>query len=417
MDYNTPKVVIIGGGAAGFFTAIQIKERSAQPLEVIILEKTSKLLSKVRISGGGRCNVTNACDNTVQFAKQYPRGEKFLKKAFGKFNNNDVINWFSHKKVPLIKENDGRMFPATNTSQTIVDLFLDLTTRYNVVIHTQTQAQSICHHGDVIEIQTNNGTFEAQAVVIAAGGYPKPEMYKWLLPGVAPLSIVSPVPSLFSFNLKGNPIVFLQGLSVAEAQVKVLGTKLQASGPLLITHWGLSGPAILKLSAWGALILNEKQYAFDILVNWLPDLNEESVNLYLQEQQMASAQRKIINKNPFGLPNRLWQYFLECSGIHTEEQWTNLKAKQRNILAKNLCNMQLAVSGKTTYKEEFVTAGGIDTSYVDVKTMEYKSMPHLYVVGEALNIDGITGGFNFQNAWTTGYIAANAIAEAMNVRD
>lgn len=410
MAGNSRTIIVIGGGAAGFFTAIQIREQRPDT-EVVILEKTAKLLSKVRISGGGRCNVTNACGQISAFARYYPRGEKFLQKAFHVFSNQDTIQWFAGRGVKLVAEPDGRMFPVTNTSQTIIDTFLDAAVRHHIRIYTQTAARSITPlDGGGYAVATDSGIMEAGAVVLATGGYPKEEMYAWLQPQPVAAHIVAPVPSLFSFNLPGNAIVDLRGLSVPDAKVKIAGTKLAAQGPLLITHWGLSGPAVLKLSAWGALLLEARQYRFEVIVNWLPEYNEESVNAYLTEAQMTFASRQVSNKNPFGLPSRLWQYFLAEAGVEEAVLWSHLKAKQRHLLARQLCNMTVQVSGKTTYKEEFVTAGGIDTAYVDVQTMEHKLMPGLYVVGEALNIDGITGGFNFQNAWTTSFIAARAIA-------
>lgn len=409
MAKDSRRIIIIGGGAAGFFTALQIREQLSDA-RVVILEKTSKLLSKVRISGGGRCNVTNACGQISDFAKHYPRGEKFLQKAFHVFSNKDTIQWFARKGVKLVTEPDGRMFPASNTSQTIIDTFLDTAAKYGITIHTQTAARSMMPAGNGYMVATDNGTMEADAVVLAVGGYPKADMYSWLQPHPVAAHIIAPVPSLFSFNLPGNGIVALQGLSVADARVKIAGTKLAAQGPLLITHWGLSGPAVLKLSAWGALLLEARQYRYEVVVNWLPEYNEDSMTRFLTDAQQTYASRKVSNKNPFGLPSRLWQYFLTEAGVEEDILWSHLKSKQRNLLARQLCSMTVQVSGKTTYKEEFVTAGGVDTAYVDVQTMEHRLMPGLYIVGEALNIDGITGGFNFQNAWTTSFIAAKAIA-------
>lgn len=409
MAKNSKRIIVIGGGAAGFFTALQIREHLPDAT-VVILEKTSKLLSKVRISGGGRCNVTNACSQIGTFAKQYPRGEKFLHKAFHVFSNKDTIAWFARKGVKLVTEPDGRMFPASNTSQTIIDTFLDTAVQYGIRIHTQTAARGITPAGRGYTVATDQGDMTADAVVLAVGGYPKADMYNWLQPQPVAAHIAAPVPSLFSFNLPGNDIVTLQGLSVPDAKVKIAGTKLSAQGPLLITHWGLSGPAVLKLSAWGALLLEARQYRYEVVINWLPEYNEDTMNAFLTDAQQTYASRKVSNKNPLGLPSRLWQYFLTTAGVEEAVLWSHLKAKQRNLLARQLCSMTVQVTGKTTYKEEFVTAGGVDTAYVDVQTMEHKLMPGFYVVGEALNIDGITGGFNFQNAWTTSFIAARAIA-------
>lgn len=410
-----PKVAVIGGGASGFFCAIQLKEQSYNQLDVCIIEKTSKLLSKVRISGGGRCNVTNACPDNNKFATHYPRGEKFLKKAFHVFNNQDIIDWFQHHKVNLVAEADGRMFPETHTSETIVDTFIDLTSKFKIPIYTQANVRRIHKNAEGgYTLNINGEELVVDYIVIAIGGYPKKEMYEWLNNVITAEEVVQPVPSLFSFNLPNHPLLQLQGLALSNVQVKLLGTKLQTLGPVLCTHWGISGPGVLKLSAWGARILEEKNYHFDILLNWLSEYKEDEIAAQLLGYQTELATRKIANKNPFQLPNRFWELMLELSDISLELTWAHLKAKQRNILAKNLCNMQVAVKGKTTFKEEFVTAGGVDTAFIDHHTMALKAYPEIYVVGEALNIDGITGGFNFQNAWTTAFIAAQSIVKQHN---
>lgn len=407
-----PKVAIIGGGASGFFCAIQLKEQSFNQLDVYIIEKTSKVLSKVRISGGGRCNVTNVCTDINQFAKHYPRGEKFLKKAFHQYSNQDVIEWFKQHKVSLVAEPDGRMFPSTNTSETIIDTFIDLTTKFKVPIYTQANVRRIIKKTDGGYILNINGEeMEVDYIVVAVGGYPKKEMYEWLNNIITAEEVIQPVPSLFSFNLPNHPLLQLQGLALTNVQVKLLGSKLQTSGPVLFTHWGISGPGVLKLSAWGARLLEEKKYQFDILLNWLSEYKEDEVAAQLLGFQTELATRKMTNKNPYQLPNRFWELVLSLSDISPELTWAHLKAKQRNILAKNLCNMQLTVTGKTTFKEEFVTAGGVDTGCIDHNTMALKTHPEIFVIGEALNVDGITGGFNFQNAWTTAFIAARNIIQ------
>lgn len=409
---RTKVVVVIGGGAAGFFTAINVAQDART--QVILLEKTSKFLSKVRISGGGRCNVTNAWDDVSSFSDNYPRGSKFLRKAFHEFNNKDTVKWFKQRGVTLKTEPDGRMFPSTNTSETIVDCLMEEAVKLNVTLRTKTYVEQISIHSQQYLLILNEGeTLVADAVVLATGGYPKLDMYQWLQNSLEKQSIAAPIPSLFTFNLPKNPICELMGLSVPNAVVKILGTKIQEQGPLLITHWGFSGPVILRSSAWGAEVLHDKKWNFDIVVNWVPEFNEETMSAYLLQIQSANATRKMLNKNPFNLPSRLWSYFLKSADIDEEETWANLKAKCRNKLAKTLCNQTFEVRGKTTFKEEFVTAGGFELKNIDVKTMQSKIYPNIYVVGEVLNIDGITGGFNFQNAWTTGFIAAKNILKQL----
>lgn len=410
---HSKTVVVIGGGAAGFFCAINVAQDSR--IKVILLEKTTKFLSKVRVSGGGRCNVTNAWEHTPSFSDNYPRGSKFLRKAFSEFNNKDTVQWFKNHGVNLKTEPDGRMFPSSNTSETIVDCLMDEAVKLDVELRTKTYAEAITPKDHQYIIALNNGgEILADFVVIATGGYPKREMYDWVQDNLTQQAIAAPIPSLFTFNLPKNPICELMGLSVPNAVVKILGTKILEQGPLLVTHWGLSGPVILRSSAWGASILHDKQWNFDIVVNWIPEYNEEAMSLYLLQEQSQNATRKIVNKNPFQLPTRLWSYFLSIAEIEEEETWANLKAKQRNKLAKTLCNQQFEVRGKTTFKEEFVTAGGFELKNIDVKTMQSKLYPNVFVVGEALNIDGITGGFNFQNAWTTSFIAAKSMLKQLD---
>jgi predicted Rossmann fold flavoprotein len=406
-----PSVAIIGGGASGFYTAIQLAELSGNSCEITIIEKTNKLLSKVKISGGGRCNVTNVCDEIPAFAKHYPRGEKFLKKAFYQHNNIDVLNFFKKKGVQIVAEEDGRMFPQSNTSQAIVDTFLDAAVKYNIRIMTSAAVSQIQPTHNGVQLKVNDQILIFDKVVIATGGYPKLGHFDWMLGAIQKEHIVVPLPSLFSFNVKDKNLLSLQGVCFAEVQVKLQGSKLQTRGPLLITHWGISGPAVLRMSAWGALELAAQQYDFTIQINWLTNQHQEEISAQLLGYQHELSARNIVNRNPFGLPQRFWEYVIQLSGIEDTEKWSQLKVKNRNLLAQNLTAMPIIVSGKTTYKDEFVTAGGIDTKAVDVQTMQYKSQPQIYIVGEALNIDGITGGFNFQNAWTTGFIAAKHIAE------
>ena len=405
-------LVVIGGGAAGFFCAVNAARMHPQ-LQVILLEKSSKLLSKVKISGGGRCNVTHACYSIADMIKKYPRGNSFLKKAFHHFFTTDTIEWFAQRGVPLKTEADGRMFPQTNTSQTIIDCLLQEANRYKVEVRMNADVKVIrsIEHTNKFDLLFSSGkTMEADYVCIACGGFPRSVQFEWLT--TLGHTIEAPVPSLFTFNIPHNDITALMGITVENAIVKIAGSKLQQNGPLLITHWGLSGPAALKLSAWGARELADKNYHFTIHVNWLPEYNETTLKDKIQQLRFDIASQKIINRNPFGIPSRLWEYFLVQCGINTDLRWADLPGKEQNKLIKILCGQELEVKGKTTFKEEFVTAGGISLNEIDVNTMQSKLIPGLFFAGEILNIDGVTGGFNFQNAWTTGWIAArNVIME------
>lgn len=397
------RLVVIGGGAAGFFCAVNAA-RLHPGLQVILLEKSSKLLSKVRVSGGGRCNVTHACFSIADMVKHYPRGGSFLKKAFHHFFTTDTIAWFKERGVQLKTEADGRMFPVTDSSETIINCLLKEANRYGVDIRMNAAVERITPTGDAWEITTAAGqSIQADGVCVAAGGYPKAGMFDWLT--ALGHTIAPPLPSLFTFNMPGNPITALMGVSVEAATVKINGTKMAETGPLLITHWGLSGPAVLKLSAWGAATLANCNYQFTVTVNWLPSFNENSLREHVQQLRFTQASQKIHNRNPFGLPQRLWQYLLTTSGIAEHLRWADLPAKAQNLLIKNLCGQEMMVNGKTTFKEEFVTCGGINLSEINAATMQSKLHPGLFFAGEIIDVDGITGGFNFQNAWTTGWIA------------
>ena len=402
------RLIVIGGGAAGFFCAVNAA-RLNRELEVIILEKSSKLLSKVKVSGGGRCNVTHSCFSIAEMVKKYPRGESFLKKAFHHFFTTDTINWFKERGVTLKTETDGRMFPDTDTSQTIIDCLIKEVNKYGVQIRVNAEIKEmIPATGQWMLVVTNGEKLVADFVCIASGGYPKTVQFEWLKR--IGHTIEEPVPSLFTFNMPGNDITSLMGVVAKNVSVKIAGSKLSSQGPLLITHWGMSGPAILKLSAWGARELQQKNWHFTIIVNWFPELNENTLRERIQQLRFEIASQKITNRNPFELPQRLWEYLLQQSGIHENMRWADLPAKEQNKLIKNICAQEFEVKGKTTFKEEFVTAGGIMLNEIDHNTMESKMAPNLYFAGEVLNVDGITGGFNFQNAWTTGFIAAKSIA-------
>jgi predicted Rossmann fold flavoprotein len=410
---NKKRLVVIGGGAAGFFCAVNAA-RLHPSLEVIILEKTTKLLSKVKVSGGGRCNVTHSCFSIPDMIRHYPRGTNFLKKAFHHFFTTDTIQWFAERDVPLKTEADGRMFPVTNSSQSIIDCLMKEANKYGVEIRLMSDVKSIRPEVEVnaekkFTLELSDGRqLTADFVCIASGGYAKPSQFTWLQQ--LGHSIAEPVPSLFTFNMPGNAITQLMGVSVPEAHVKIAGTNLSAHGPLLITHWGLSGPAVLRLSAWAARELAKCNYQFAITVNWLPDYKEQMLREKFQQVRFDMAAQKIAVRNPFNLPQRLWQYLLQQSGINEEKRWADLPVKEQNKLIANCCMQEFKVQGKTTFKEEFVTAGGIQLSEIDVNTMQSKIIPQLYFAGEILDVDGITGGFNFQHAWTSGYIAAKAIS-------
>jgi len=412
---HTKRLIVIGGGAAGFFCAVNAA-RLCPGLEVVVVEKTGKLLSKVRVSGGGRCNVTHACFSIADMTKKYPRGGSFLKKAFHHFFTEDTIRWFAERGVALKTESDGRMFPVTDSSQTIIDCLLKEANKYLVQIRMNREVKRISTNAGKWEIELANEEFlEADFVCVATGGYPKWAQYQWL--AQEGIDVEHPVPSLFTFNLpatqggvSANAVTALMGVTVEHVRVKIAGTKFSEEGPLLITHWGMSGPVVLKLSAWGARELAARNWEFGIVVNWLPDYNENSLREVFQQKRFELAVQKIANRNPFGLPNRLWEFLLAQSGIDENLRWADLPAALQNKLIKHCCSGEYPVKGKTTFKEEFVTAGGVKLSTIDSSSMQSKKYPGLFFAGEAIDVDGITGGFNFQNAWTTGWIAANAIA-------
>ncbi len=401
------RIIIIGGGASGFFAAITAAEANPKN-EVVILEKTSKLLSKVKVSGGGRCNVTHHCPNPNELSKYYPRGQKELKKAFQKFAVNDIMQWFEKRKVALKVEEDNRVFPVTDDSQTIIDCFLKEAKRLGILIETGTEVQEvITKDNQTFQLDcANNKTFYCDRLIITAGGYAKEESFNWIKK-LGHL-IVKPVPSLFTFNLPKHPITALMGLSMPNVKIKIEKTKLMTEGPLLVTHWGLSAYSVLRASSWGARLLNEMDYDFIIHIAWLPQYAEDESREEMKKLQLELAKRQIENKNPFQIPNRLWSYFLEKTAIPPAKIWSELSKKEMNQLINLLLNDVYEVKGKTTFKEEFVTSGGVDLKEINFDTMQSLKCPNLYFAGEILDLDGLTGGFNFQAAWTTGFIAGNA---------
>jgi len=401
------KVAIIGGGAAGFFAAFSVKEHHADA-QVTIFEKSDKFLAKVKISGGGRCNVTHSCFQANKLSKFYPRGSKLLKKAFSQFQPKDTEVWFATRGVALKTEADGRMFPTTDDSQTIIDCFMHEAQVKMIQIAKQTQVNELVpeKRGYTLVFKESKQYFDK--VIIASGGSPNAKGFQWLKN--MGHSIIAPIPSLFTFNMPKEPVKELMGLVVENATARIQGTKLQYTGPVLITHWGMSGPAILKLSAWGARLLHDKNYQFNVQINWLSIKSENEVHEILDAEFENIRKKKIANANPFGLPGRMWLFLLEKVQINTQIPWMELSKKNRNKLINILLNDVYAVSGKTTFREEFVTCGGVSLSDVDIKTMQSSVCKDLYFAGEVLDIDGITGGFNFQAAWTTGYIAGKLIA-------
>jgi predicted Rossmann fold flavoprotein len=406
-------VAIIGGGAAGFFAAIHAA-KLLPDRKILLIEKANKLLMKVKISGGGRCNVTHACFNVNDMSKNYPRGEKLMKKLLPRFMTTDTIQWFESRGVSIKAEADGRMFPVSDDSQTIIDALLQEAHRNGVRIENRcevTSIEPIENQGFKLHLKNTAQPVVCRKLIVASGGSPKESGMEWLR--ALGHRTEPPVPSLFTFNMPEESITELQGISVPHVLVKIIDTKLSYEGPLLITHWGMSGPAILKLSAWGARWIAEKNYQFAIIVRWAADREEEQLRAQLTQYQQEHRQRLIGNRNPLHLPARLWEYLLTKIGIPTDKKWQDIGKTDINRLINILRNDTYQVSGKTTYKEEFVTCGGISLEDIDWADMQSKKVPNLYFAGEILDIDGITGGFNFQAAWTTGYIAGTSAARSL----
>ncbi|MCF3108564.1 NAD(P)/FAD-dependent oxidoreductase [Niabella sp. CC-SYL272] len=401
-------VYIIGGGASGFFCAVNAARMNPQ-LKVVILEKSNKLLSKVKISGGGRCNVTHACYDIVEMTRRYPRGGHFVKKLFHQFFTNDTIAWFKDRGVQLKTEADGRMFPVSDSSQTIIDCLLNEAGRYGVEIRMQCGVTGLERTAEGFAIYTAKEVFHGDYVCVACGGFPRTEQFQWLKN--LGHTIAEPVPSLFTFNSPRHPVTALMGVSIPDAKVTVTGTKLQQRGPLLITHWGISGPVVLRLSAWGARELAALNWNFRAIINWLPEVPEPLLRERMGQWRLEKAAQKVGSKNQLGLPNRLWEFLLEQSGIDAQKRWADLPSKNQNQLIKNIGTFELPVEGKTTYKDEFVTAGGIILPDLDPQTMMSKKVPGLFFTGEVIDVDGITGGYNFQHAWSSGFVAARAMVQ------
>lgn len=400
------KIAIIGAGAAGCFAASNMLLNAGD--EVVIFEKTGKSLQKVKISGGGRCNVTHACYEVPKLIEKYPRGKQLLKKTLYQFGPRDTIDWFESRGVRIKEENDGRMFPATDDSQSIINCLMKELDIKKINIEYHKGVEKIEKKINEFQIYfSDKSTYTADRILIACGGFPKEEQYKWITS--LGHSIENPVPSLFTFNMPGNSIVELMGVVVPEAVVKISGTKIISSGPLLITHWGMSGPAILRTSAWAARELAEKNYEFAILINWLNGKPENELRNEIAAIRQSLGKQLVVNKNPFDLPKRFWEFQLWKLNIDANVKWGEFSAKDQNKLIEALINDRYEVKGKTTFKEEFVTCGGIHLNEIDPSTMQSRIMPGLFFAGEILNVDGITGGFNFQHAWASGFIAGKSM--------
>lgn len=395
--------VVIGGGAAGFFAALRIKEINPTK-SVLLLEKTQKLLSKVRISGGGRCNVTHYCIQNSALLKHYPRGKKIIKQAVNEFSVSHAIDWFHQHGVPLKVEEDGRMFPASNSSETIAGLFESLAHRFQIKVLRGCQANAIVKNIGESEwsVQTNGHIHSTRTVIIATGGNVSWSHYAWM--SDLPIDIISPYPSLFTFKIDQKRLQSLAGVSVVNGVVKLIGYDKYFQGPVLITHWGLSGPAVLKASAWAADWIFEKNYTFQILVSWV--LEEENKFRQAFNELIASHSKRKMTNIPIDIPTRLWQYILEEASLSGDCIAGDLSKQQKNKLVELITKMPFDVHGKTTFKEEFVTAGGISEESINPNTMELKNAKGIYACGEVLDVDGITGGFNFQAAWSTANLAA-----------
>lgn len=396
-------IIIIGGGAAGFFAAINIAERYPD-LSVAILERGKVGLQKVKISGGGRCNVTHAEFIPSELVLNYPRGEKELLGPFHRFMTGDTIAWFEERGIELKIEEDGRMFPVSDSSQTIIDCFLQEAKKHKVEVFYNEAVKSINAKEISFEIMTSNDKFECNKLVIATGSNPK----MWQMLEQLGHTIIPPVPSLFTFDIKDERIKDIPGVVAKNAEVKIIESDLESDGPLLITHVGMSAPAILKLSAFGAIALAKRNYQFEIQINFIQQPSEVCLG-HLKDIKKDLARKQVIGTTQFELPKRLWKKLVLASEISETERWADINKHQIEKLANQLTRAVFKVTGKSTFKEEFVTAGGVDLKEVNFKTFESKRIPNLYFAGEVLNIDAVTGGFNFQNAWTGAYIVSQSL--------
>jgi hypothetical protein len=406
---NSKRIVIAGGGAAGFFAALACAE-TAPGAEIFVLEKSSHFLSKVKISGGGRCNVTHAEFEPREFSKRYPRGERALISAFGKFQARDTVAWFEDRGVKLKAEGDGRMFPVTDSSQTVIDCLLNSARRAGIQLKTNCGVETaVKTPGGGFEITlSNDEKMSCDKLLLSTGGCRTPALGQ--LAVSLGHQLEPPVPSLFTFHVAAPWLRDLAGVSVEKVEASVVGSKLRERGPLLLTHWGLSGPVILRLSAWGARQLHAKNYAFPLQINWLPDSDDQTIADELQTRRNSQPAKLVTNLPIAPLPARLWEQLVLAAGLAPELRWSGLSRAGQHQLIQQLLRSEFPVTGKSLNKDEFVTCGGVKLSEVNFKTMESKICPGLFFAGEVLDIDGITGGFNFQSAWTTGWLAGKAMA-------
>ncbi len=402
------RVIIIGGGAAGFFAAITCAMTYSNA-QITLLEAGREFLTKVKISGGGRCNVTHNCFEPSQLVQYYPRGGKALRGAFNSFQPQDTVDWFQSRNVSLKTEADGRMFPITDKSETIANCLLETAKEYGVHLRLNSPVKSIQKQGNKFEVELKNGEIlKSDRVLIATGS--NPLGYSWAK--ALGHQVEMPVPSLFTFNIKDDRLLDLAGITIEKVRVSLLSSdqkKLEQIGPLLITHWGISGPAILKLSAWGARILHDHHYQMSLIINWLPNYNSETLKQVLLNTKKVQARKQIMTFSPVEIPKRLWQSLVTFIGIDSKMVWADLSNKLLTNLLIELLQGNYQIKGKGVFKEEFVTCGGVNLSEVNFKTMESKKCPGLFFAGEILDIDGVTGGFNFQSAWTTGWLAGKGL--------
>ena len=408
------KIAIIGAGAAGCFAAANIPFTDG--VEIAVFEKTGKALQKVKASGGGRCNVTHESTDIQELVAFYPRGKQLLKKSLYQFPPQKSIEWFESRGVKLKTEPDGRIFPITDDSQTIIDSIWHEMMRNKVKVFFHKAVESIVKSpsGSWGLNFSDATSYIADKVLIATGGFPRQEQYQWFKN--LGHTVQLPVPSLFTFNIPKHPITELMGVSVPDVMVKIAGTKITAKGPLLITHWGMSGPAILKTSAIAARELANRNYDFQVVINWLKEATDEDLKETIVHLRKEQGKQMVHHKNPFELPKRLWEYLLQKCGINEDTRWGELPATAQNKLTEHLLRDMYAVKGKTTYKEEFVTCGGITLNEINPQTMESRIVKGVYFAGEILDVDGITGGYNFQHAWSSGWIAAQNIARPFSTR-
>ena len=406
-------LIVIGGGAAGFFGAINAAQLKPG-LKILIAEKSTKLLSKVKVSGGGRCNVTHHCFEPTPLSQHYPRGQKELKKLFRSFQAKNTVDWFLKLGVRLKTEDDGRMFPDTDDSQTIIDCFLEQAKRLNIEIKTSCEVDKISIDKNQFGLSIrNNASLFSKNILIAIGGHNNTEPYNFIRNlGV---TVVPTIPSLFTFNDSEKKFKDLMGVAVPDAEVKIAGTKFSEQGPVLITHWGLSGPAVIKLSAWAAEYLHQLKYEFISLINWTA-MTEDELRKVLLNQKSEHGKQKILTNSMFGLPARLWERLGTLAEIDYSKIWAEASNKDINRLIEFLIRCPFQIKGKTTFKEEFVSCGGVSLEEINLETMESKKVPHLYFAGEVLNMDGETGGFNFQATWTTAWVAAQFIINKKNLQ-